>query len=137
MIEVQYGLLRSLELGVYKTIDVSSLTLKTLGLLVTGKASLKNINGPITIASAAGKSAQIGLVYLIGLMAWLSVSLGILNLLPIPVLDGGYLLFYVVELVKGSAVSERTMLIGQQLGVVLLGLMMCIAFYNDLTRIFV
>ena len=69
-------------------------------------------------------------------MAVISVSLGVLNLLPIPVLDGGHLLFYVVELVKGSAVSERVMLIGQQLGIVLLGLMMCVAFYNDLTRIF-
>ena len=132
----EYGPVQALLAGAQKTWDMSVLTLKVMIKLITGQASLKNISGPLSIAQYAGETAEIGLIFLIDFMAVISVSLGVLNLLPIPILDGGHLLFYVVELVKGSAVSERTMLIGQQLGVVLLGLMMCIAFYNDLTRIF-
>jgi len=132
----EYGFFDALMAGAKKTWDMSVLTLKVMFKLITGQASLKNISGPLSIAQYAGETAQIGLIFLIDFMAVISVSLGVLNLLPIPILDGGHLLFYVVELVKGSAVSERVMLIGQQLGIVLLGLMMCVAFYNDLTRIF-
>jgi regulator of sigma E protease len=132
----EYGFLDAVIAGTAKTWNMSVLTLKVMFKLVTGQASLKNISGPLSIAQYAGETAQTGLIYLIHFMAVISVSLGVLNLLPIPILDGGHLLFYVVELVKGSAVSERVMLIGQQLGIVLLGLMMCVAFYNDLTRIF-
>lgn len=132
----QYGFVDAIIAGADKTWNMSVLTVKVMFKLITGQASLKNISGPLSIAQYAGETAEVGLIFLIDFMAVISVSLGVLNLLPIPILDGGHLLFYVAELVKGSAVSERAMLIGQQLGIILLGLMMCVAFYNDLTRIF-
>ena len=134
---VKYGFFDALIEGTKKTWNMSVVTLKTMMKLVTGQASLRNISGPLSIAQYAGETAQIGLIFLIDFMAVISVSLGVLNLLPIPTLDGGHLLFYIVELVKGSAISERIMLKSQRLGIVLLGLIMSIAFYNDLTRIFV
>ncbi len=134
-VTVRYGPLEALYRGAVKTWDVTVLTLKVLWKLVTGQASLKNISGPVTIAEYAGVSAAIGLSAFLGALGLLSVSIGILNLLPIPVLDGGHLLFYVVEAVKGSPVSERAQEVAQQIGFTMLGALMILALYNDLIRI--
>lgn len=131
----QYGPGKAFVVGARKTWDVSLLTLKMLGRMVIGQASLKNISGPINIAQYAGATAQIGLVPFLGFLAVISVSLGILNLLPIPILDGGHLLFYVAEAVKGSPVSERTEELGQRIGIAVLVLVMGLAMYNDLARL--
>ncbi|HOY87506.1 MAG TPA: RIP metalloprotease RseP [Methylotenera sp.] len=117
------------------TWDTSLLSLRLMGKLVTGQLSLKNMSGPVTIANAAGESANRGIKQFIGFLAFISISIGIMNLLPIPVLDGGHLMYYMVEIVTGKPVSEATMMIGQKIGILLLGLMMVIAFYNDITRL--
>lgn len=117
------------------TWDTSLLSLRLMGKLVTGQLSLKNMSGPVTIANAAGESANRGLKQFIGFLAFISISIGIMNLLPIPVLDGGHLMYYMVEILTGKPVSEATMMIGQKIGIFLLGLMMVIAFYNDITRL--
>jgi regulator of sigma E protease len=93
------------------------------------------LSGPITIAKVAGDSAESGLEAFLGFLALLSVSLGVLNLLPIPVLDGGHILFYLVELAKGSPVSERVQVLGVQIGIFIVASLMLLAFYNDLTRL--
>lgn len=118
-----------------KTWETSALTLRMLGKMVIGEASLKNVSGPITIADYAGQSAQLGLIAYVSFLALISVSLGILNLLPIPVLDGGHLMYYIVELAKGSPVSEKAMEIGQQVGMALLFVLMAFALYNDINRL--
>ena len=105
-----------------------------LGNMLTGNVSWKGISGPVTIASYAGQSAHIGLAAFLSFLALVSISLGVLNLLPVPVLDGGHLLYYVLEILKGSPVSERTMEAGQRIGLILLGLLMLVAFYNDFHR---
>ena len=125
----------SLESGIAKTWDMSIMTLKVMGRLITGEASLKNISGPITIANYAGKSALIGFSAFLGLLAIVSLSLGVLNLLPIPMLDGGHLLYYVIEMVKGSPVSERVEAIGMRIGMSLVGVLMVVAIYNDIGRL--
>jgi regulator of sigma E protease len=132
---VTYGPVEGLQRGLVKTWDMTLLTFKVLARLVTGEASVKNISGPIGIAEYAGVSAVIGLAYFLGFLAIVSISLGVLNLLPIPILDGGHLLYYVVELVKGSPVSEYTQALGQRIGIALLGALMLLALYNDLTRL--
>ena len=103
--------------------------------MLVGDISWKNLSGPITIADYAGQSAQMGWVQYLTFLALISVSLGVLNLLPIPVLDGGQLMYYMVEVFKGSPVSERTMEIGQQIGLTLLLGMTAFAFYNDIHRL--
>ena len=102
--------------------------------MLTGKVSWKGVSGPVTIASYAGQTANIGWQAFIVFLASISISLGVLNLLPIPVLDGGHLLYYVVEILKGSPVSETVMETGQRMGLALLGLLMIVAFYNDFNR---
>jgi regulator of sigma E protease len=104
--------------------------------MITGNASIENLSGPISIARYAGQSAELGLSAYLGFLAVVSVSLGVLNLLPVPVLDGGHLMYYLVELVKGSPVSEAAQLVGQRLGILALLLLMSLAFYNDLARLF-
>ncbi|MFA5939403.1 MAG: RIP metalloprotease RseP [Sinimarinibacterium sp.] len=121
--------------AVTQTWRMSWLTLRMLGRMVTGDVSVKNVSGPIQIAQVAGISAQIGLVSFLSFMAVVSVSLGVLNMLPVPVLDGGHLLYYVVEALTGSPVSERTQAAGQRLGLTLLALLMGLAFYNDIVRL--
>jgi regulator of sigma E protease len=104
--------------------------------MVSGRASVENLSGPISIARYAGQSAAVGLATFLGFLGIVSVSLGVLNLLPVPILDGGHLLFYLVEAIKGSPVSEATQLAGQKIGITLLLLLMSLAFYNDLVRLF-
>ena len=117
------------------TEQMSLLTLKMLWRMVLGDVSIKNVSGPIQIAQVAGISAQVGFVPFLMFMAIVSVSLGVLNLLPVPLLDGGHLLYYAVEAVKGSPVSERVMEMGQRLGVTFLVALMGLAFYNDIARL--
>jgi regulator of sigma E protease len=130
-----YGIAAALTHALDKTWSMSVVTVKLLGKLVSGDASLKNISGPITIAKFAGQSAETGFDHYLYFMAIISLSLGILNLLPIPVLDGGHLMFYFAEVIKGSPVSEKTQIIGQNIGLAILGTMMAIAFYNDIMRL--
>jgi regulator of sigma E protease len=133
---VRYGPLQALPEALGKTWGVTTLTLRTLWKMVTGKASVESLSGPISIAQYAGQSAAIGLATFLGFLGIVSVSLGVLNLLPVPVLDGGHLLFYLLELVKGSPVSEAAQLLGQKIGIALLLALMSLAFYNDLVRLF-
>ena len=131
----QASFIESLKFGFTETYDLSIMTLKVMGRLITGEASLKNISGPITIANYAGKSASVGFSAFLTLMAIVSLSLGVLNLLPIPMLDGGHLLYYIVELVKGSPVSEKVEAIGMRVGMSLVGVLMVVAIYNDIGRL--
>lgn len=130
-----YSIFDSFSKAVSRTWDVSWLTLKVLGKLVMGEASIKNLSGPITIAQYAGVSVQIGLEAFLSFMALISISLGVMNLLPVPMLDGGHLFYYLIEIVKGSAVSEQFELMGQKVGMFLLLCFMSIAIYNDLLRL--
>lgn len=132
---VRYGVVESMWKGLSKTWEVSILTLKLLWKLVVGEASLKNISGPVTIAEYAGVSAAIGFSAFVGALAIISISIGILNLLPIPVLDGGHLFYYIVEMVKGSPVSEKFEAVGQRFGIIMLAGLMSLAFYNDIHRL--
>jgi regulator of sigma E protease len=121
--------------AVGRTWEYSVLTLKVIWRVLTGEASIHNLSGPITIADAAGKTASIGFVYFLKFLAIVSISLGVLNLLPVPVLDGGHLLYFAIEAVKGSPVSEAAMVQGQKVGVLLLLSLMTLAFYVDILRI--
>jgi len=132
----EYSPLPAFWQAVKKTWSMSVLTLKVLGRMLIGEAALENISGPITIAKFAGETAGIGLVQFLSFLAVISVSLGVLNLLPVPVLDGGHLLYYLVEFIKGSPVSERAQQYGQQIGMMLLLMLMSIAIFNDIQRLF-
>jgi len=134
---VQYDPATAMVKAVAKTWDMSTLTLKMLGKMVMGDISLSNLSGPISIARYAGYSASIGFISFLTFMAVVSISLGVLNLLPVPMLDGGHLLYYAIEAVKGSPVSEATQIIGQKIGIAMLLSMMVLAFYNDILRFIV
>ncbi|APV52114.1 RIP metalloprotease RseP [Betaproteobacteria bacterium GR16-43] len=133
---VSYDPLTAIPKAAYKVWDLSIFSLKMLGRMITGEVSWKNLSGPITIADYAGQSAQAGWITFLSFLAFVSVSLGVLNLLPIPLLDGGHLVYYFAEIVKGSPVSERTMEIGQRVGLALLLGLTFFAFYNDINRLF-
>lgn len=132
---LRYGPLEAIWQGTIKTWDITRLTLRVLVGLITGEAALSNISGPISIAQFAGQSAQVGLASFIGFIALISVSIGILNLLPIPVLDGGHLLYYLIEAVRGTPLSEQAQALGQQIGIVMLIGLMALAIYNDILRV--
>lgn len=130
-----YGPLEAMSRALSRTWELSAFSLEMLGRMITGQASLKNLSGPLTIADYAGQSAQSGVASFIAFLALVSVSLGVLNLLPVPLLDGGHLLYYFAEFLTGRPVSERIQEIGQKLGMGLLGLLMFFALYNDLSRL--
>jgi regulator of sigma E protease len=134
--EQRYGPLEALPRGIEKTWDMSALTVRMLARMVTGDVSLKNMSGPITIADFAGDSALAGFAAFISFLAAVSISLGILNLAPIPLLDGGQVVYQLVEWLKGSPLSDRAMALGQQIGIFFLVVLMSFVFYNDLSRIF-
>jgi len=133
--EVRYGPLESMSKALLKTWDTSVFSLKMLGKMMIGEVSLKNLSGPITIADYAGQSAQGGWVSYLMFLALISISLGVLNLLPIPLLDGGHLMYYTVEVLKGSPVPDRVMEFGQHIGMALLLTLMAFALYNDIYRL--
>jgi regulator of sigma E protease len=136
MTTVRHGPIDGLREGAARTWEVSILTLRMMGRMVIGEASLKNISGPLTIADYAGKSARLGFVQYLTFLALISVSLGVLNLLPLPVLDGGHLMYYLWEALTGKGVSDAWMERLQRGGIAVLLLMMSVAFFNDVTRIF-
>jgi len=135
-VTVRYGFIEGLEKGAVRTWEVSVLTLRMMGRMVIGEASIKNLSGPLTIADYAGKSASLGLTQYLVFLALISVSLGVLNLLPLPVLDGGHLMYYLWEAVTGRSISDTWMERLQRGGVAVLLLMMSIALFNDVTRLF-
>lgn len=135
LVKTSYSPIIALNKAVTKTWEMSYFTLRMLGKMITGDVSLKNISGPITIANYAGQSAQMGFTAYLGFLALISISLGVLNLLPIPVLDGGHLMYYLIEMVRGVPLSEKIMQIGHQIGMAFLITLMVYAIHNDLLRL--
>ncbi|MGF6532021.1 MULTISPECIES: RIP metalloprotease RseP [Paraburkholderia] len=134
-ITVRYGPIESLQLGARRTWDLAAYSVRMFGRMITGEASLKNLSGPVTIADYAGKSARLGPSAFLSFLALVSISLGVLNLLPIPVLDGGHLLYYLVEAATGKAVSDRWQLVLQRAGLACIVALSAIALFNDLARL--
>lgn len=135
LVNVSYGPIEGLTLALNRTWDVSRMSVEMLGKMVVGQASLKNLSGPLTIADYAGRSAEMGWVHYLGFLALVSVSLGVLNLLPLPVLDGGHLMYYLFEGLTGRPISEIWMERLQRGGVAIMLTMMSLALYNDLARL--
>ncbi|CAN7323658.1 RIP metalloprotease RseP [Trinickia sp. LjRoot230] len=134
-VDVRYGPIDSVARGARRTWEIGIYSLRMFGRMLTGEASIKNLSGPVTIADYAGKSARLGWVPFLSFLALVSISLGVLNLLPIPVLDGGHLLYYLVEAATGKAVSERWQLVLQRAGLVCIVALSAIALFNDLARL--
>lgn len=132
---VRYGPVDAARRASIKTWDTALFSLRMMGRMLTGDLSWRNLSGPVTIADYAGQSARLGLSYYLSFLALISISLGVLNLLPIPVLDGGHLMYYLVESIKGGPVPEWALEIGQRIGFALLMLLMVFAFYNDINRL--
>ena len=133
---VRYSPAEALGKAFAQTWQTASFSLRIMGRMLLGEVSWHNLSGPVTIADYAGQSARMGLIPYIKFLALISISLGVLNLLPVPILDGGHLMYYIAEVIKGRPVSERALEIGQRIGLVLLGMLMAFAFYNDISRIF-
>ncbi|MEN8178978.1 MAG: RIP metalloprotease RseP [Pseudomonadota bacterium] len=132
--EIRYGAVEAVGQSLYKTWDLSLLMLRMMGKMLIGEVSVKNLSGPISIADSAGKSASYGFNYFLKFLAVVSISLGVLNLLPIPVLDGGHLFFFLMEAIKGSPLSDKFVEQGQKIGMLILLAIMSLAFYVDLNR---
>ena len=132
---MRYGPVRAVVEGVKKMGELTMLTFVIIKKLFVGEISIKTLGGPLMIAQVAGQAAESGLTALLSLMAFLSLQLGILNLLPIPVLDGGFLLFFGIEALRGKPLSERVMTIAQNIGIGLLVLLMVFVTYNDVMRL--
>ncbi len=132
----QFGAFDSVGRAIERTGEMTVFTVKMLWRMVTGEVSFKNISGPINIAQFAGESAERGLSYFLGFLAVVSISLGVLNLMPIPILDGGQIVYQVIEGIRGTPLSERAQILGQQVGIFALLMLMSFAFYNDLARLF-
>jgi regulator of sigma E protease len=135
MVVAHHSLFSALLKGVQKTWDTSVLTIKMVGKMIIGEVSWKNVTGPITIADYAGQTARIGWISYLSFIAFVSISLGVMNLLPIPVLDGGLLLYYAVEVLTGRPVSERFGAIAQRAGIGILMTLMLVAVFNDINRL--
>ena len=135
-VHYQPSSLQALQHGWQKMTDYSGMTFSFFGKLITGNASLSHISGPLTIAEVAGATAQIGWQPYVEFLALVSISLGVMNLLPIPVLDGGHLVFYTIELLRGRPLSKRIQDMGLRLGLAAMLTMMILAFFNDITRLF-
>jgi regulator of sigma E protease len=132
---VSYGFFDAGGKAFVETWDKSVFSLVMMGKMLTGEVSWKNLSGPVTIADYAGQSAKLGIDYYIKFMALVSISLGVLNLLPIPVLDGGHLLYHAIEVVRRRPLSQRAMELGQQFGLAILFTLMAFAFFNDINRL--
>ncbi len=130
-----YGPLRAVSAALHETWKTASSTLSMIGSMLTGQASTKNLSSVISIAQVANQSAHMGLAWFLSFLAQISLALGILNLLPIPILDGGHLVYYLIELVKGRPLSDRALIAGQFVGMALLVMLMGLAFYNDILRL--
>ncbi|WP_017223035.1 sigma E protease regulator RseP [Moritella dasanensis] len=135
LVDIQYGILDSVQKSVERTWQLTALTFKMIGRLVTGDLSLNNLSGPISIAKSAGASADYGLVYFLGFLALISVNLGLMNLMPLPVLDGGHLVYYTFELITGRPVSEKIQEFGFKIGSVIIMLLTGLALFNDFARL--
>ncbi|HWU84157.1 MAG TPA: RIP metalloprotease RseP, partial [Rhodocyclaceae bacterium] len=133
---VAYAPGRAFAKAARQTWETSVFTLRMLGRMLIGQLSLKNLSGPVTIADYAGQSAQLGMPYYVKFLAIISISIGILNLLPIPVLDGGHLMYYLAEFLRGKPLPERVFAIGQRIGLTFLLFLMGVALFNDLNRQF-
>ncbi|RJE75576.1 RIP metalloprotease RseP [Pseudoalteromonas sp. MSK9-3] len=131
----QYGPLDSMVLGIKKTYELISLSFDMIGNLITGQVSVKNLSGPVGIAVGAGNSVSYGIVAFLGFLALISVNLGVFNLLPLPVLDGGHLMYYLIELIRKKPVSEKTQELGFKVGALLLIALTCFALLNDVSRL--
>jgi regulator of sigma E protease len=133
---LSFGPVRAFEAALAETWRLTRSTLGLLGRMISGSASVRNISGPIGIAQFANDSANAGLSNFMFFLGLISLSLGILNLLPIPMLDGGHIVFYLIEWVKGSPVSEKIQMAGQYFGLMALAALMGLAFVNDILRLF-
>jgi regulator of sigma E protease len=133
---VREGPFEALVRGTVRSFQVAELSLQALGRMVTGDLSWKQISGPVGIAGVAGQSAELGLVAFIGFLALVSISIGVLNLLPIPMLDGGHLLYYLFEFVRGQPLPLEAQQAGQKLGLLLIVLLTGLALVNDVSRVF-
>jgi regulator of sigma E protease len=134
--EQRYGVLAAIPRSIAKTWEMSAMTVRLLGHMLVGDVSLRSVSGPIMIADYAGESAEAGFTTFLGFLALVSISLGVMNLLPVPILDGGQIVLQIAEWLKGAPLSERALALGQQVGLALLIVLMSFVFYNDLTRIF-
>jgi regulator of sigma E protease len=132
---VRYGPYAALTKATSQTWDTAAMSLRMIGRMITGDVSWRNLSGPVTIADYAGQSARLGIAPYLSFLALISISLGVLNLLPIPVLDGGHLLYYLAEIIGGGPLPERVAEMGRRIGLALLVMLMIFAFYNDINRL--